>query len=251
MFVSPLLFGHVLFCGKCIPCFHLLQSLSFIDDSNPGSPSSDISGLVAEPNLSGRSHTLIFSSSEVSGLLVAHSSLKPLQDDPCAAERGRSQACSLSLPPFVAEICECWGHRRKMHVCVCVWSRFVLYGNMFFGLAFVEVNSLYTTLHSSNASCLDKLWQTQTDVDCSPAAQWCVSLCVCPHIIVFGCLWNTAYYTLSLSLALIHTYIHNTHTHTHLPECWYFAVIVHLYLGNIYIGICFGKIFIFLLCSVS
>lgn len=107
VFVSPLLFGHVLFCGKCIPCFHLLQSFSFIDDSNPGSPSSDTSGLVAEPNLSGRSHTLIFSSSEVSGLLLAHSSLKPLQGDPCAAERGRPQACSLSLPPFIAEICEC------------------------------------------------------------------------------------------------------------------------------------------------
>ncbi|KAL0963842.1 hypothetical protein UPYG_G00314290 [Umbra pygmaea] len=39
-------------------------SLSVIDDSNPGSPSTDISGLVAEPNLSGRSHTLVFSSSE-------------------------------------------------------------------------------------------------------------------------------------------------------------------------------------------
>ncbi|XP_077392827.1 neurabin-1 isoform X2 [Festucalex cinctus] len=40
------------------------KSLSVIDDCNPASPSSDISGLVAEPNLSGRSHTLIFSSSE-------------------------------------------------------------------------------------------------------------------------------------------------------------------------------------------
>ncbi|KAM9851038.1 uncharacterized protein ppp1r9ala isoform 2-T2 [Aulostomus maculatus] len=39
-------------------------SFSVIDDSSPASPSSDISGLVAEPNLSGRSHTLIFSSSE-------------------------------------------------------------------------------------------------------------------------------------------------------------------------------------------
>nr|XP_029478980.1 neurabin-1-like isoform X3 [Oncorhynchus nerka] len=39
-------------------------SLSVIDDSNPGSPSSDIAGLVAEPNLPGRSHTLVFSSSE-------------------------------------------------------------------------------------------------------------------------------------------------------------------------------------------
>ncbi|XP_020787552.1 neurabin-1 isoform X1 [Boleophthalmus pectinirostris] len=39
-------------------------SLSVIDDCNPGSPSSDISGLVAEPNLTGRSHTLVFSSSE-------------------------------------------------------------------------------------------------------------------------------------------------------------------------------------------
>ncbi|XP_055086419.1 neurabin-1 isoform X2 [Periophthalmus magnuspinnatus] len=39
-------------------------SLSVIDDCNPGSPSSDNSGLVAEPNLTGRSHTLIFSSSE-------------------------------------------------------------------------------------------------------------------------------------------------------------------------------------------
>ncbi|XP_029980725.1 neurabin-1 isoform X2 [Sphaeramia orbicularis] len=40
------------------------KSFSVIDDSNPASPSSDISGLVAEPSLSGRSHTLIFSSSE-------------------------------------------------------------------------------------------------------------------------------------------------------------------------------------------
>ncbi|XP_055009424.1 neurabin-1 isoform X2 [Boleophthalmus pectinirostris] len=40
------------------------KSLSVIDDCNPGSPSSDISGLVAEPNLTGRSHTLVFSSSE-------------------------------------------------------------------------------------------------------------------------------------------------------------------------------------------
>lgn len=119
------------FFGKSNPCFHSFQSFSFIDDSNPGSPSSDISGLVAEPNLSGRSHTLIFSSSEVSGLLVAHSSLKPLQDDPCAAERGRSQACSLSW------ICECWGRRRKIAcVCVCVWSRFVFYGNNDFWLSF-------------------------------------------------------------------------------------------------------------------
>ncbi|XP_014028751.2 neurabin-1 isoform X2 [Salmo salar] len=40
------------------------KNLSVIDDSNLGSPSSDISGLVAEPNLPGRSHTLVFSSSE-------------------------------------------------------------------------------------------------------------------------------------------------------------------------------------------
>ncbi|KAK5860998.1 hypothetical protein PBY51_022430 [Eleginops maclovinus] len=40
------------------------KSFSVIDDSNPASPSTDLSGLVAEPNLSGRSHTLIFSSSE-------------------------------------------------------------------------------------------------------------------------------------------------------------------------------------------
>ncbi|XP_066544337.1 neurabin-1 isoform X1 [Amia ocellicauda] len=39
-------------------------SLSVIDDSNPGSPSSELTGLVAEPNLSGRSHTLTFSSNE-------------------------------------------------------------------------------------------------------------------------------------------------------------------------------------------
>ncbi|XP_015821969.1 neurabin-2 isoform X1 [Nothobranchius furzeri] len=48
-------------------------SFSVIDDSNAASPSSDISGLVAEPNLSGRSHTLIFSSSET------------LDDEPVAA----------------------------------------------------------------------------------------------------------------------------------------------------------------------
>ncbi|KAM8854764.1 neurabin-1 isoform 2-T2 [Spinachia spinachia] len=40
------------------------KSFSVLDDSNPASPSADTSGLVAEPNLSGRSHTLIFSSSE-------------------------------------------------------------------------------------------------------------------------------------------------------------------------------------------
>ncbi|KAK0141674.1 Neurabin-1 [Merluccius polli] len=40
------------------------KSVSVVDDCNPGSPSSDLSGLVAEPNLSGRSHTLIFSSNE-------------------------------------------------------------------------------------------------------------------------------------------------------------------------------------------
>uniref|UniRef100_A0AAQ4RXY2 Neurabin-1 n=1 Tax=Gasterosteus aculeatus aculeatus TaxID=481459 RepID=A0AAQ4RXY2_GASAC len=39
-------------------------TFSVIDDSNPASPSSDTAGLVAEPNLTGRSHTLIFSSSE-------------------------------------------------------------------------------------------------------------------------------------------------------------------------------------------
>ncbi|XP_056281855.1 neurabin-1 isoform X2 [Pseudoliparis swirei] len=49
------------------------KTFSVIDDSNPASPSSDISGLVAEPNLSGRSHTLIFSSSET------------LDDEPVAA----------------------------------------------------------------------------------------------------------------------------------------------------------------------
>ncbi|XP_037344329.2 neurabin-1 isoform X1 [Pungitius pungitius] len=48
-------------------------SFSVIDDSNPASPSSDASGLVAEPNLSGRTHTLIFSSSET------------LDDEPVAA----------------------------------------------------------------------------------------------------------------------------------------------------------------------
>ncbi|KAK5920810.1 hypothetical protein CgunFtcFv8_024577 [Champsocephalus gunnari] len=39
-------------------------SFSVIDDSSAASPSTELSGLVAEPNLSGRSHTLIFSSSE-------------------------------------------------------------------------------------------------------------------------------------------------------------------------------------------
>ncbi|XP_026128466.1 neurabin-1-like isoform X5 [Carassius auratus] len=41
------------------------KSLSVLDDSNPSSPASDFSGLVLEPNLSGRSHTLTFSSSEM------------------------------------------------------------------------------------------------------------------------------------------------------------------------------------------
>uniref|UniRef100_A0AAY4ESS8 Neurabin-1 n=1 Tax=Denticeps clupeoides TaxID=299321 RepID=A0AAY4ESS8_9TELE len=39
-------------------------SLSVVDDSNPGSPVSDLTGLVAEPKLSGRAHTLTFSSNE-------------------------------------------------------------------------------------------------------------------------------------------------------------------------------------------
>uniref|UniRef100_A0A3P9I3K1 Neurabin-1 n=1 Tax=Oryzias latipes TaxID=8090 RepID=A0A3P9I3K1_ORYLA len=51
------------------------KSLSVVDDSNPASHSSDISGLVAEPSLSGRSHTLIFSSSET------------LEDEPAAASK--------------------------------------------------------------------------------------------------------------------------------------------------------------------
>ncbi|XP_051998073.1 neurabin-1-like [Xyrauchen texanus] len=41
------------------------KSLSVLDDSNPSSPGSDFSGLVVEPNLSGRSHTLTFSSCEM------------------------------------------------------------------------------------------------------------------------------------------------------------------------------------------
>nr|XP_055071490.1 neurabin-1 isoform X1 [Misgurnus anguillicaudatus] len=40
-------------------------SLSVLDDSNPSSPTSDLSGLVVEPSLSGRSHTLTFSSTEM------------------------------------------------------------------------------------------------------------------------------------------------------------------------------------------
>ncbi|XP_055071491.2 neurabin-1 isoform X2 [Misgurnus anguillicaudatus] len=41
------------------------KSLSVLDDSNPSSPTSDLSGLVVEPSLSGRSHTLTFSSTEM------------------------------------------------------------------------------------------------------------------------------------------------------------------------------------------
>ncbi|MCJ8732616.1 hypothetical protein PDJAM_G00213350 [Pangasius djambal] len=41
------------------------KSMSVLDDSKPGSPSSELAGLVAEPNLSGRAHTLTFSSSEM------------------------------------------------------------------------------------------------------------------------------------------------------------------------------------------
>ncbi|XP_053483005.1 neurabin-1 [Ictalurus furcatus] len=40
------------------------KNMSVLDDSKLGSPSSELAGLVAEPNLSGRSHTLTFSSSE-------------------------------------------------------------------------------------------------------------------------------------------------------------------------------------------
>ncbi|XP_077073156.1 uncharacterized protein ppp1r9ala isoform X2 [Siphateles boraxobius] len=48
------------------------KSLSVLDDSNHSSPASDLSGLVVEPNLSGRSHTLTFSSSEM------------LDEEPCS-----------------------------------------------------------------------------------------------------------------------------------------------------------------------
>uniref|UniRef100_A0A9J7YIG7 Neurabin-1 n=1 Tax=Cyprinus carpio carpio TaxID=630221 RepID=A0A9J7YIG7_CYPCA len=48
------------------------KSLSVLDDSNPSSPAAEFSGLVVEPNLSGRSHTLTFSSSEM------------LDEEPCS-----------------------------------------------------------------------------------------------------------------------------------------------------------------------
>ncbi|KTG36991.1 hypothetical protein cypCar_00009898 [Cyprinus carpio] len=48
------------------------KSLSVLDDSNPSSPATDLSGLVVEPNLLGRSHTLTFSSSEM------------LDEEPCS-----------------------------------------------------------------------------------------------------------------------------------------------------------------------
>ncbi|KAI5107198.1 neurabin-1 isoform X3, partial [Silurus meridionalis] len=40
------------------------KSTPVLDDSKPGSPISELAGLVMEPNLSGRTHTLTFSSSE-------------------------------------------------------------------------------------------------------------------------------------------------------------------------------------------
>ncbi|NWU63548.1 NEB1 protein, partial [Pterocles burchelli] len=43
-----------------------LQRRIVIDDTNHSQPSCELSGLVTEPNLSGRSHTLTFSSNEVS-----------------------------------------------------------------------------------------------------------------------------------------------------------------------------------------
>ncbi|KFV11396.1 Neurabin-1, partial [Pterocles gutturalis] len=43
-----------------------LQRRIVIDDTNHSKPSCELSGLVTEPNLSGRSHTLTFSSNEVS-----------------------------------------------------------------------------------------------------------------------------------------------------------------------------------------
>ncbi|NXY15866.1 NEB1 protein, partial [Atrichornis clamosus] len=44
----------------------LILSRIVIDDTNHSKPSCELSGLVTEPNLSGRSHTLTFSSNEVS-----------------------------------------------------------------------------------------------------------------------------------------------------------------------------------------
>lgn len=198
------------FFGKCIPCFHLFQSFSFIDDSNQGSPSSDISGLVAEPNLSGRSHTLIFSSSEVSALLVAHSSL---QDDSCAAKRARSQACFLSLPPFVAEICECWGRRRKMHVCVFAFEAVVCYGNMFSGLAFVEF------VHCTTPGALTSFGRPQNDVD---ALLLLSGVPVSVFVLMLWCL------AVCETQPFTHTVSHK-HKHTHRPASENLGVL-HIYI---------------------
>ena len=120
--------------SKCVPCFHLFQSFSVIDDSNPASPSSDISGLVAEPNLSGRSHTLIFSSSEVSALLVAQS--QKLCGTPWCDWKGTFSSMLFEPSPFIVEI-KLWMEREhKRAACVC-WS------HLFCGLPFLQSAGMF------------------------------------------------------------------------------------------------------------
>lgn len=89
------------------------QSFSVVDQCNPAGSGSDLTGLVTEPNLSGRSHTLIFSSSsEVSALLVVGPH-RPPHRRPGAAQRGFSQAAGLSEPTFN---CECTGSARALRL---------------------------------------------------------------------------------------------------------------------------------------
>uniref|UniRef100_A0A8C6TYS4 Neurabin-1 n=1 Tax=Neogobius melanostomus TaxID=47308 RepID=A0A8C6TYS4_9GOBI len=72
------------------------KSLSVIDDCSPGSPSSELSGLVTEPNLSGRSHTLVFSSSET------------LDDEPAAPTGKEYQWQTRPVPEWTIQQVSHW-----------------------------------------------------------------------------------------------------------------------------------------------
>lgn len=88
------------------------QSLSVLDDSNPSSPAADFSGLVVEPNLSGRSHTLTFSSSEVSADQTwrSHRSFACIS---CIKQAVWKLRYCL-VPPALRSYCSCVA-------CVCWW----------------------------------------------------------------------------------------------------------------------------------
>lgn len=109
-------------CSDNKSCFLCpFQSLSVLDDSNPSSPASEFSGLVVEPNLSGRSHTLTFSSSEVSADQTWCSHRRSFAWLSCGIKRVLWKVKYCLVPPPV-HWCSSWVvvifSLRHLHACV-------------------------------------------------------------------------------------------------------------------------------------